>query len=478
MADLQQTNGRIEGVPHQERGVILISHANPEDNDCARWLASRLVTAGYKVWVDLNSLRGGDDFWSEIEKTLREDAIKQIVLVSRHIRKPGVLKELALGDLMRRKLDDPRFMIPIRIDNISYSDFPTEILRQDCLSGFPSWAEDLPKLLKTLEDDKVPKSTTPIATSLKYLIEAQEVGRATIKSVPEELVTNWLPVRTSRASVWVYDQKGTRKQLDAWTKATRVPHAIFGERIVSLWSATEITIADDIPPPLKASACLPFSSVLAGEYRRTFPNDGELRKLIVNLLRQNWDWAMHARGLKPVQFANGATGWFFPDGLVEGKATKITPSGRRASRVLSGKFKERRWHLCLVGQPKLWPEPVLRVHANVVVTEDGQKPLPGEKLQRLRLRLTRSWWNDKWRDMLIASLGWLAEGNETLLLSPAEEGIAVDTMPATLEISVSFDVEETRASEEGVDGSINLSADYEAFYDDLDESGEAEVEGA
>jgi hypothetical protein len=39
------------------RDTILITHANPEDNHFARWLAARLSTAGYRAWVDLRALR-------------------------------------------------------------------------------------------------------------------------------------------------------------------------------------------------------------------------------------------------------------------------------------------------------------------------------------------------------------------------------------------------------------------------------------
>lgn len=51
----------------------------------ARWLAARLIQAGYLVWVDVNSLVGGSDFWSEIEDQLRHHSIKQIVLVSKNV---------------------------------------------------------------------------------------------------------------------------------------------------------------------------------------------------------------------------------------------------------------------------------------------------------------------------------------------------------------------------------------------------------
>ncbi|WP_439486817.1 toll/interleukin-1 receptor domain-containing protein [Blastomonas fulva] len=112
------------------RDTILITHANPEDNRFARWLAARLTIAGYKTWVDVSSLRGGDDFWDRIEHVLRHEAVKQIVIVSEHVRKQGVKKELALGDAMRRKLGDEAFIIPIRIADVDYGCPSSEHLAQ------------------------------------------------------------------------------------------------------------------------------------------------------------------------------------------------------------------------------------------------------------------------------------------------------------------------------------------------------------
>ncbi len=41
---------------------IFISHANPEDNYFASWLATKLNLLGYEVWCDTEELKGGEDF--------------------------------------------------------------------------------------------------------------------------------------------------------------------------------------------------------------------------------------------------------------------------------------------------------------------------------------------------------------------------------------------------------------------------------
>src|SRR5690606_8422214 len=88
--------------------------------------SSKLAIAGYRVWIDGRRLRGGSDFWDEIERVLRHQAIKQIVVYSECVRKEGVKKELAIGDAVRKKIADPKFMIPIRVAGIAFSDAPPE----------------------------------------------------------------------------------------------------------------------------------------------------------------------------------------------------------------------------------------------------------------------------------------------------------------------------------------------------------------
>ena len=64
------------------KDTIFISHATPDDNIFAAWLATKLELCGYKVWVDLNNLNPSVDFWETIDKTIREDAIKFIFVTT------------------------------------------------------------------------------------------------------------------------------------------------------------------------------------------------------------------------------------------------------------------------------------------------------------------------------------------------------------------------------------------------------------
>ena len=67
----------------QQRDALLLSHANPEDNEFTLWLALQLANEGYRVWCDLTKLLGGEVFWDNIEEVIKARAVKVLYVLSR-----------------------------------------------------------------------------------------------------------------------------------------------------------------------------------------------------------------------------------------------------------------------------------------------------------------------------------------------------------------------------------------------------------
>jgi len=57
-------------LPRPVRQLVFLSHASPEDNAFARWLATQLAIAGYEVWCDVTNLLGGEAFWKDIAEAI------------------------------------------------------------------------------------------------------------------------------------------------------------------------------------------------------------------------------------------------------------------------------------------------------------------------------------------------------------------------------------------------------------------------
>ena len=143
------------------RDTIFICHASPDDNDFVRWLGTSLTGHGYKVWADLFELKGGSPFWSTIEEALRHHACKMIFVVSHSSVDPnrtGVLNELSVADSIKKRVEDDGFIIPVKIDDTAYSEFPIQIHRLNAIDFSKGWGPKFIELLDALESAAVIKT--------------------------------------------------------------------------------------------------------------------------------------------------------------------------------------------------------------------------------------------------------------------------------------------------------------------------------
>lgn len=461
------------------RTTVFVTHAAPDDNEFALWVSSKLAIAGYRVWIDRRRLRGGADFWDEIDRVLRHEAVKQVVVFSKNVSKLGVKKELAIGEVMRRNLGDPNFIIPVRIDDVAFSDAPPEFLRDHIIDGYPNWHDSLSELFETLDEAGVPKSATPDAGTLRAVVEAREEGRRFIIDRPEGALTNWFPIKAPER-IRYYRFEGLQEQMKAWLGGCRLPHVHTGRLAGTFADPPSFTEASTFHQAMPTDYDVGFEDFITGRDLGPYAERSLATNDVVNLLRQHFDALAQSRGLLPVDFANGERGWFFPDDVLPtNKVVVDFPDGRRIRRAMSGKFKRLRWHVCIVAKPRVWPTLVYRVHANVVLSVDGKTPLPGEKTHIRRRRLTRSWWNNIWRDRLLAAMHHLANGAPAIVLKAGEEAFEVALQPLIATVPVSYDaIDPPQLSEEDEEGNIVPSAALDDHFDDPDiEADDPENEG-
>ena len=133
-----------------DRDVVFVSHANPEDNAFATWLTLRLTREGYRVWCDVANLMGGDDFWNNIETSIRQRTRKFVfVLTHTSNRKQGPLQELAVATGVARQLHEAGFVIPIKLDDLPHAEHNIQIHRLNALTFTTSVSPPAPWLIVT-----------------------------------------------------------------------------------------------------------------------------------------------------------------------------------------------------------------------------------------------------------------------------------------------------------------------------------------
>jgi len=147
----------------QLRDLVLLSHANPEDNYFTQWLAVQLTNHGYRVWCDLLDLLGGEDFWKEAELTIRRRAAKVLFVLSKASNvKDGPLQELHIAKQVARESRLTDFVIPLHIDELPHHETNIELTRINAVSFDGGWAEGLRNLLAKLVKDEVPTFSSQI----------------------------------------------------------------------------------------------------------------------------------------------------------------------------------------------------------------------------------------------------------------------------------------------------------------------------
>jgi hypothetical protein len=296
-----------------------------------------------------------------------------------HTDKPGVKKELAIGDVIRKKLPDPSFIIPIRNDDIAYADAPPEFLRGHIINGHPNWHDCLKEVFEALDEAGVPKNPSPDADALRTIVEAREDGRRFVVMRPEKALTNWFPIQPPQR-IRYYHFEGVQEQIKTWLADCRIPTVMMGRLVGAFADPAAFSEASSFAQQAPTAYDLAFEEFVGGVNLGPYLDRTSATNDVVNLLRQHFDAVARSRGLLPVEFATKDIGWFFPDGLLpENRIVFDAPDGRRIRRVMSGKFKDLRWHVCLIAKPRVWPELVYRVHANVVLSADGKTPIPGDK---------------------------------------------------------------------------------------------------
>lgn len=390
-----------------DRELVFVSHANPEDNEVAMWFSSRLAASGYQVWSDVTRLIGGELFWDTIEDAIRDKAAKVVVLLSRDgHQKPGLLDEVNLAITTERSEKLSRFVIPILVDDLPFSAVRANLARRNIIDGHANLAGALSKLLSILKEDKVPAANANASSELF-------VGQPRPKLETEE----WKVLVENKLSILGWPRV-IRKFRASSSTALPFPAHPVKNGVVTFedWDAVEAAFG---APPVKAGEAAFDLQESSGALALVFSDRSETQKAVSSIIRQAWDKKCQDRGFTRFQLANNSSCWFLSDGFQKANRVRYLDSSRtERQKILVGHSPRRRvfWHFALEARPSV-TDASIRIVPHVVFSEDGKTPLSSHDRQlSLRRGFCRNWWNARWRDLLGASLSYLAEGAGTLAL--------------------------------------------------------------
>ena len=413
-----------------ERHLVFISHANPEDNEFASWLGTRLTAAGYEAWTDVLNLKGGEPFWRDIGDVIKEEAATVIVVLShKSYKKDGVLNEIAIAVNTGQQLNKQQFVIPVLLDDLPFSDFPEQLIRLNAIDFSPNWADGFSQLLKALKDTQVPQSTSDFGEALASWQKFKLRQSASVSDTSESVFSNWFQICSlpSHINFSRFDASASKEAIEHAFDEFQSPTARHLRLAVSFANADTLQMeTPDIP--LEHAYCVSLTQFLDG--RSTVGSQiswWDARNMVTGLLRKAWEQFAQSQDLLRYKLAHESA-WFIPLDLIEGNiATFQDESGNRRRRRLVGRSKKRGvyWHFAVSGKVNISDPQHLLLRTHVVFTQDGKTPLASTaRAHSLRKSFCKNWWNDRWRDLLRAFVATLANGKEELSLSLGGEAVA------------------------------------------------------
>jgi len=433
------------------RNTVFISHARPDDDDLTRWLCGRLTARGYRVWADLEQLVGGEPAWSDIENAIRQDSARFICLVTNVAStRTGVKNEIAEACAVAQKLGDKNFIIPIKADDLPWSDFPIQLKQINGIDFSDDWPSGFSKLLKALERDGVLRGEgdAEIGRVCSLLVSSKEQ----IKQEKELALRNWLSIDKLPDTIHYYHTSLSATELGQWRSQIAIPHAVHDRLIITFGSTDAVRAA--VPPEveLEHRYSLGLGEFLEGAPARA-PETGkqQARNYLSDVLRRAFEAYLREKGL--MQFDNR---WFVPNNWrKDNEGHYIKPDGKAGYRVLVGKAKELTWHFAISTRVFSGSPRGILVIPHVLFSSDGVSPLADQK--QLRRRYCKLWWNDRWRDLLQALLSELlgngaeqvsvsAGGGAELLLTRALQRVDLEVSysDATAQLRDEEDVDHIR----------------------------------
>lgn len=435
------------------RSLVFVSHANPDDNDFARWLTLQLAQHGYNVWCDVANLLGGEDFWRDIEATIRNRTAKFLFVLSRSSNaKQGTLNELAVAKLTAQKERIDDFVIPLKIDDIPYGDMNIEISRLNAVPFTANWAQGLSTLLKKLEEDAVPRKSAPTRASVANWWKEHFSPDEGVKEIEEEYASNWFEIVPKPERLFFHElsRSGPGPVIPElkWSYPV-VPHSAY---LISFAEAETLRPGLQEPYEITRTIEISLAQFVSDDEAVANIDRRERRSIVTSLLRQSWEIFIAKQDVIPYTLSNRIACVFYahpkerasrmPFKNLKGGISFRTLAGyKTVSGPTPDSKKKRFWHFAISLRPMISPILGFAVYYHVLFSDDGKTPWPSkDRLHAARRRQCSDWWNDDWRDRILAFFATLAGENDHLALPGGEESLRLSLSPVLFTSPVLYEV--------------------------------------
>lgn len=391
------------------RDTLFISKATPADDQFALWLAPRLEAEGYRVFADIISLRAGESWRQQLTDTLRHHAIKMLLCCKDNtLGKSGIQEEIGIATHVMREINDPRFIIPMRLERYA----PIFGLANTQFVDFEkSWAIGLDRLLAELERAGVAKTNAARSVSSTWETIRRQLA-VLVRNEPERLTSNWIRVTELPDRIGFFEVSGAidHGQFQRGVKAASYPMVPHHRGVITFLNADEVNgELSSISRFVEKASCGTLDFAKSGIPEIDVePRDA--RAHLVAMFTAAWERHATELGLTRHKFSGRRPGFHVGDAHAKvGERILWGRQGDRRSSMLRNVSRGKVWSYGITVIPNLWPFPHLRLKARVMFS-DLVNDVPGAVIQsteqqfRLRRSVCKGWRNKQWHGRLMAFL--------------------------------------------------------------------------
>jgi hypothetical protein len=451
------------------RDTLFISHATPEDNEFAIWLASRLEMLGYKTWLDKNRLLGGETFWQDIQNVIKNTVAKVLLVYSKNIcyangdLKVGINKEIQYAESIARSKNIKDFIIPLHIDkNASYDEF----IGANILTHIPfyeNWASGLSQLKEKLEQSFIVKSNEAQKSSFADWYENKYISDCSIIERKECLYSSWWKISELPSEIYMYIFQNSSIAERVKEINMDIPVAVITNVVVSFEEKLNLTdnyeLGNFIIKPEKVF-CFSMNDIALGISSNSFPAWKDIKNHFVHLLDSIMTRLLLNKGLLPYQLSNGIA-YFLPKGNGFSKIKFVYPYTEiKKGKTIGGSYLDiGYWHYAISTRSILTPVLGFSIKPHVIFTYDGQQIIPDEKKQHsYRRNKCKRYFNDVWRNLQLAFIQNLKDSMGSIHIKIKLDGsiLKMDNWPVIFSSNFGYiDPQNTKPMEEPIDHDRN-----------------------
>lgn len=396
-----------------EREVLFISKGTPEDDDFVLWLAPRLEAHGYATFADILSLEPGDRWRREITNTLQTNAAKMLLCcLDVTLAKAGVQEEIGIAEDLVKELNDPRFIIPLRLAKFKKL-FGIGGLQYINFEG--RWADGLAELLDALGRQGVPCDPDRVEINPNWE-NYRKRHAIKIENMPERLTSNWLRVSEIPDTIRYFQPTGSidHQALHRACRDFRYPAEVYMRGFFSFCDRGEINDHFQDVGRFSVAAEIPLMEFIENGAETPAIHGREASNFVTSMFRQAWEGYCRERNLLEY-FYSQISGFHVTDEHVPiGKRIPWGTQGENRSSMLRNIAQGKVWQFGVTALPAFWPFPHYKLKPRVLFAEaNGDKAGPifdDKNLQhRFRRRVCKGWRNKQWHGRMMAFLELLAE---------------------------------------------------------------------